>query len=598
MIFKTFLSQTARIFTVLYFFAGFSVLFLSCKGGNKNTTAGVIGAPEKGDWIVIHELSDSEGLNPYTTNDASSRDIYVKIFESMLDLDWKTAELQPHLVTEMPVVSEDHLSFTFKLRKDVIFSDGHPLTAKDVVFSTKAVKNPLVVDAAALRNYYEDLKDVVALDDYTVKFTMGKPYFLALYYLGQQLYVLPKHVFDPENLTDQYTIEETNNLDKAANQPAMKKFAEWFGGSERKRDPKFMIGTGPYIFEEWRTNEYIRLRRNDKYWNAQNDPSRQNYPEKLVFKTVNDRPSAVSALKNQDLDFINYIPPMLFDEIDTNVTKHIKKDVYLIPSYVYVCWNMRHAIFADKYTRQGLSHLFDRTSLIKTVMRGYAVPTNSTIFPEAPEYDKTLKNYDFNPEEAKKLFAQAGWSDSNGDGILDKMIDGKRVDFKFTILLNAGNEIRENIALLLSDEAKKVGVKVELQRLEWSVFLENVKSSQFDAIIGAWVEDPTPPDLYQLWHSSQADNKGSNYPGFKNKRVDELIEKNRVEFDRQKRIDYMREVQQIMSDEQPYTFLWVVKWPAGYHNRIQNVQFYPVRPGYNVNNFWVPRSMQKFPSPS
>lgn len=551
--------------------------------------------PESGDWIILHELSDAEGLNPVTTNDANSRDIFTKIFEPLLTLDYEKSEYRPRLAEAMPTVSDDHLTYTFKLKKNITFSDGKPLTAKDVVFTLKAIKNPMVIDATALRNYYESLEDVSAPDDYTVIFTMNKPYFMAEYNLGNT-YILAKHIFDPKNLTDQYTIPQTNDIKQAENNATMKEFAEWFGAAERKREPKYMIGSGPYIAEEWRTNEYIKITRNEKYWNKGNDPETAAYPEKLLFKTVNDMNTAVTALKNGELDIIPTItPPKLWvDGIDTIANQHLRKVRYPQTIYTYIGWNNKKPYFSDKKVRQALSHLVDRIRLREQVNRGFGQIQNTAMYKNLPEYDSTLPAYDFSPEKAKALLAEAGWKDTDGNGILDKVVNGQKVNFEFTFFVNAGNEVRENIALIVSEEMKKLGIKANVQKQEWTVYLENVRSGAFDASIGAWVNDPVPPDPYQLWHSSQTKNKGSNYVGFINERVDQLLEMNRVEFDAQKRIEYMREFQKILHDEQPYTILWLSEVPCAYNKRLQNVKFYNPRPGYNPATFWVPKSMQKY----
>ncbi len=550
--------------------------------------------PTPGDWVVIHILSDPESLNPLTANDATSQEIYTHIFESLLFQNPQTLELQPNIADSLPEISPDHLTYRFRLRRGVHFSDGHPLTSADVLFSFKAVKNPYIVEAAALRNYYDNVADVQTPDPYTVIFRMREPYFLAEYFLGG-LPILPKHILDPQGLTDRYTIAETNDTAAAARNPAVQEFATWFRAPERSRSPQYIVGSGPYVLHEWKTTEYVRLRRNERYWNGDNNPWARRYPNQIVYRVITERTSALSALKNGDIDFMPYIPPKLFDEmLDTTATPHLRKVTYAQTSYTYIGWNLRRPFFADKRVRQALSHLVNREALIRTLMLGYARPVESPIYPGRPEYDSTLKPYEYNPERARQLLAEAGWTDSNGDGVLDKVIDGRRVDFEFTFLINAGNEIRENIAVILTDEFRKVGIRARVQKLEWATFLQQIRSHQFDATILGWVADPIPSDPYQIWHSSQALNRGSNYVGFINKRVDELLEKNRREFDPQKRIAYMREFQRIIHEEQPYTFLWSPDYPAAYHRRFQNVHFYPVRPGYWANTWWVPLPLQRY----
>lgn len=156
-----------------------SLILVSCSGGGEESASGDVGSPVKGDWAVIHELSDPEGLNPVVTNDASSSALFNRVYEKLLEQDFETTELYPVIAESRPTISEDHRTYTFKIRRGVTFSDGKPLTAKDVIFSYKVVKNPLITDGAALRNYYEAVADVTAPDEYTVVITMTKPYFLA-----------------------------------------------------------------------------------------------------------------------------------------------------------------------------------------------------------------------------------------------------------------------------------------------------------------------------------------------------------------------------------------------------------------------------------
>lgn len=570
-----------------------STVLFSCSGDGAQSV-GDVGEPTKGDWAVIHELSDPEGLNPVVTNDASSSALFNRVYEKLLEQDFVTTDLYPVIAESRPMISDDHLTYTFKIRKGVTFSDGKPVTSKDVVFSYKVVKNPLITDGAALRNYYESVADVTAPDEYTAVITMTKPYFLAEYFLGG-LWIMPKHILDPENLTDGYSFLETADLSKAQSNASCKKFADWYNTPEVKRDVRFNIGSGPYKFDEWKTGESITLVRSDKWWNAGKDPWNPAYPDKLFYKVINDRSAAVVALKNGEIDFMEYVPAAKFvEELDTIATPFIKKATYKTQIYSYLGFNMNHPILSDKAVRKAMAHCLDRDALIKQVMRGLAAPVNSPIYDDRPEYDPTIKGIPYNLSEAKKILTAAGWNDNNGDGILEKVINGRSTPFVVSILVNAGNETREAIAVSFSDELRKVGIKLDVRKLEWSVFLENMRSRKFELSIGAWVNDPIPSDPYQIWHSSQIGNKGSNYVGFNNARADQLMELNRTEFDEKKRIEYMREFQRIVADEQPYIFLWSPLSPAAYNSRLQNVKFSYVRPGYNPTQWWIPQSQWKY----
>lgn len=568
-----------------------SVLLVSCGGSDAgHDHAGDVGNPVAGEWVVVHELSDPEGLNPVVTNDASTQGINTRVFERLLVQNSTTLALEPYLAESLPKISEDHLRYTFTLREGPAFSDGHPITTDDVVFTFKFLKNPLIVDAAPLRNYFEAVADVEKHDDRSFTVVMSHPYFMAELQLGS-LDILPKHIQDPKNLSDGYTIPQTNEIDKAASNQAIMQTAAWLNKAEIKLEPKYNVGSGPYMYAERNPGESVILVRNTKWWNKGKDADRPAYPDKIIYKVVNDRNTAVVALKNQELDFMEFVPAAKFqDEIDTTSMRHLVKQAYPTNAYLYIGWNADRAVFSDKLTRQAMSHLVDRNALIKQVARGLGQPQNSVLYPSSEEYDKSLPDIPYSPAKAKELLAQAGWTDANKDGVLERTVNGKTIPFEFAFLLNAGNESREQIMLLLVDEFRKVGIKASIKKLDWSVFLENLRQHQYDAFVGSWVNDPIPSDPYQIWHSSQIANKGSNYAAFRNKRADELMDLNRLEFDPEKRKAYMKEFQQIVYDEQPYTMLWSVLYPCVYNKRLQNVNFSYVRPGYNPGQWWVPKA--------
>lgn len=549
------------------------------------------GPPVVGDVVFFHLLSDPEGLNPYTSNDNTASTLNRLVFDALLEQNPKTLELEPSIARTLPEVSPDHLTYTFHLRSNVWFSDSVPLTARDVVFSFKAVKNPFLLEAAALRNYYDDVADVRALDDTTVVIVMTKPYFLAMYFLGD-LRILPKHVLDPAGLTDRYSLTEVNDPRLAKLNPAIEQFARWFSHSELRREPRYLIGSGPYVFREWKTGQRVVLVRNKRAWET---PLwwRRAYPDAIVGVVINDRAAALSALKTEEVDFVDAIPPAFYDEqLDTARLVYLRKDKYEQSVYTYIGWNLRNPIFKDRRVRQALSHFANRDQWIETLLRGYAQPIEGPIYRNRPEYDSTLPAYRYDPARAIELLSEAGWKDRDGDGVLDNILDGKLTPFEFSLSFNAGNEIRENIAILFATELRRYGIVCRVQKLEWSVFLRQLSEHQFDAYIGAWVNDNIPSDPYQLWHSSQADNHGSNYVGFRNHIADQLIERNRVEFDPAVRLQLMRQFQRIVHDEAPYTFLWTPEILTAYNRRLFNVHFYSVRPPYAIPQWFIPPHLQ------
>jgi len=552
------------------------------------------GEPVPGDWVIKHVLSDFEGLNPITSTDAEAQFCYNEhIYETLLYQDWETLDFTPWLCDSLPNISPDHLTYTFHLKKNITFSDGHPLTAHDAVFTLKVIMNPMVINGAHLRNYFNMVKTAEAPDDYTFVVHMSQPYFQADHQIGT-MWIEPKHVLDPKGLTDEYTFEDCANIPKAKKNKAIREFGDWFESSDVSRNPKYLIGSGPYVVKEWITNDRVITERNMKYWNSGTKWGKS-YPDKMIYKTVSDFNTALSALKAGELDLVTGLTPGLYThQIDLQKTPQLAKDAFFFPYIYYIGWNEENPLFEDKHVRQAMTYFTDVKALIDKVMLGLARPIFGMTYFMRKECHPTLKPYEFNAEKAKQLLKEAGWTDSDGDGVLEKIIGGRKVDFKFSFLVNSGNEIRKNVALILSEELRKAGIIADIQPLEFTVYLQNLRNHKFDAYVGAWSVPTDAPDEYQIWHSSQAEGHGSNYISYKNREVDSVIEKNRVEFDENKRMEYMRRFQEILYEDQPYTFLWNPKERAAYSNRFQNVRWYAIMPGYDMQSWWVPTANQKY----
>ncbi|HYJ14001.1 MAG TPA: peptide-binding protein [Candidatus Limnocylindria bacterium] len=546
------------------------------------------GKPVTGDWLVIHSLSDPEQLNPFTSSDAGSAEVNQYIFESLLTRDPRTLEFKPYIAEARPEISANKLAYTFKIRRDARFQDGRPVTGADVLFSLKVIKCPLV-NAPFLRVYFNSIIDAEMLDPYTIRFVTKEPYFLNESVLGQEIKILPRHYYDPDNLLGNVAIRDL--LQEPAKLPeGIKQFADNFN-KNYNRSP---LGTGPFKFQRWKTGQEIELVRDVNYWGNGKPGIDQPYLDRLKFRVVNNMDAALVRLKSGGLDYMEVLQPVqhVRGSNSARFNQEFKKYEYYAPAYSYIGWNNVHPIFSDKRVRQAMTYLTDRKQIVKSVLFGLGEVVDSHIYLFRPEYDKSLKSYPFDPKKASELLHQAGWRDSDGDGILDKEIDGKKTPLRFEIKVNSGNAVRKSIALILLDELKKHGIDVRVRELDWTIFLNDVKNHHFDAVVLGWGMSTTEPDAYQVWHSSQAANKGSNAISYKNPRVDEILEQYRREFDPQKRIQIYKEFQQILHEEQPYTFLYVSKRVSALHRRFQNVEIFP--DGLRPIDWWVPARSQKF----
>ena len=256
----------------------FSFMFINCGGSDSSASDwdidinNISPKDNPGDWVFIHELSDSESLNPYTGNDASGSYILANIFETMLKQDNNSLEYIPWLAASLPSISDDKLTYTFILRKDITFSDGVPLTGEDVIFTLKAIKNPLT-EAAPQRNYFKDISsaELVNGDLHTIQFNCSEVFFKQATMIGT-MQIMPKHIYDPENLMQQYSFKALGNIQREYLDESQQanledepyyKFAELFNSHKTSRNP---LGSGPYVLKEWVSNDKVVLEKNQNYW--------------------------------------------------------------------------------------------------------------------------------------------------------------------------------------------------------------------------------------------------------------------------------------------------------------------------------------------
>jgi peptide/nickel transport system substrate-binding protein len=579
-----------KIQTALLLTASACLLFSACAKSGKNVSSA--------NRVVIHNLSDFESLNPFNSTDANSTYAEEQIFDRLIHINPKTLEYNiPWLAEAMPEESADHMTFDFKIRKDIKWADGKPLTGDDVIFSLKALKNPLNTSSAQKRTYvdYIHSAEFIDGDHFRVRFKMAKPYFLVMQAgFGDVFYILPKHIFDPKGLTDQYSWDDIASivekpkpveLDSAKIatlhfNPIMQEFATEFTATETGRTKQYLQGSGPYKFDEWVTQQYVRFVKNPNYVNHWG-PLGEAHPDTLIYKTISDWNSAVTALKSHDMDVIGQLQAPYYVKIDTGAKTQLQKTSFFLPQYTFLGFNQKNPIFRDPKVRLALAYLVDRKTMIDKILYGLAKPTQSPTFFGRPEFNGDLPEIPFDPNRAKALLDSLGWRDSDGDGILDKVIDGKKTAFKFTFLVNAGNETRKRILLVVAESMRKVGISAEVSATEWSIYLSRMRDHQFDAHFGAWISDPYETDNYQLYHSSQATNRGSNYDSYTSPRADRLMEQIRAEPDIAKRLPMQRELQRIFYEDQTECFLWVPENSAAYTDRFDNVSWNAYRPGYD-----------------
>ncbi len=522
-------------------------------GGVESVPAPPGEEPSEGDWLIYRLDAEPPTLNPLTATDLYEQMINSFTSDGLLKMDIKTQELSPALAERWDV-SEDKLTFTFWLRKDVKWHDGQPFTAEDIIYSFERIMDPKV-DAAVARSYYAQVERLEKLDDYTVRFVWKQPYFLALEF-SAGMPVVPKHIMND---------------------------GKDFNSHPFGRHPVF---TGPYRFVEWRTGQEIIIERNPDYWGE------RPRLEKIVFRIITNEDAALIAFKQGRIDFQERLEPMQWVR-QTNSRAFLEKAnklYYDYPQYRYIGWNLRRPPFDDKRVRRAMTMMVNREAVLAKLMHclGKIVSGNSYI--NTPYYDQSIKPWPYDPEQAKALLDEAGWIDTDGDGWRDR--DGR--PFRFEFSFTAEVPFWEQLATIYKEDLKTIGVDMVIRKFEWAVFLQNVQEWKFDACGMGWAL-ATNPDFFQLWDSSQADIKASsNHVGFKNEEMDRLIELNRREFDKEKRIEYAHQVHRLLHEEQPYTFLFNAKRLAVLDKRFHNIIPYAIRPCFEFDQWYVPENLQKY----
>lgn len=492
--------------------------------------------------LVYHLNGEPYTLNPILSTESFGSSVYSFIFDPLVDRDPETLEYIPKLAKSWEI-SGDHLQYTFHLRDDVLWHDGVRFTADDVIFSFERIQDPKV-DAARYRVYYRDVSKVEKLDDRTVRFTYAYPYFKAFSVLGG-LPIIPKHVFE--------------------------------NGGDFNKDPfgRAPIGTGPYKFQEWNTGREVILTKNENYWGKKPEI------ESIDFRIITDSNVALQVLKKGEIDMSELAAIQWVKQTGSkNFEERFNKHKYYLPNYYYIAWNPDRPFFTDPRVRRAMTMMVDRKKIIEKLYYGLAEIVTGDAYVFGPDYDKNIIPIPYDPAGAVSLIEESGWVDHDGDGIRDK--DG--VPFKFTFM-TSGSKASERLTNILREELKKIGIEMEITKFEWAVFGKNLNDRAFDATMLGWTGG-IEYDPYQVWHSSQVD-KGSNFIGFKNAEADKIIEETRREFDPKIRSEMYKKFHQILHDDQPYTFLYMLPSMIAVQKRFTNVNVYKL--GVDINEWSVTR---------
>lgn len=507
--------------------------------------------PVVGDAIVTGSIGDASNLIPMLAGDSASHQISAWIFDPLLTYDKTESELEPRLA-ERWEVSDDGLSITFFLRKDVKWQDGVAFTARDIEFGFNTIRDPNTLTAYA--EDYLQVEKLDVLDDHTFRVTYDKPFAPALA-SWSSLVVLPRHILEGKNINE---------------------------ASDFARNP---VGLGHYKLGEWVAQKSITLEVNKDYYRT------RPYIDRVVTRIIPDAQTQFLELKSGGLDYMG-LTPLQYSRQTSNAAfeRAFSKYKYITNSYTYLGYNILKPMFQDKRVRRALTHAIDKQEIVNAALLGLGEPANVPYKPGTFWVNESMSVLEYDPDKARALLAEAGWKDVDGDGVLDK--DGK--PFSFEIITNQGNDLREKTATIIQRRLKEVGVAVEVRIIEWSAFINNfIDKKDFEAVVLGWSLN-LDPDQYDIWHSSKTKEKQFNFISFKNAEVDEVLEKGRRTFDRDERKRYYDRFQEILNDEQPYTFLYVGYALPAISKRFQGVEAAAAGIWHNYKDWYVPKALQKY----
>lgn len=523
--------------------------------------------------VVSHLNAEPDKLNPIISTSGYTRSVTNQIFQNLVHYDTKTLGLAPMLAKEVPqsqlVEEGEHkgkIMRTYEIHDEAVWADGKPVTGHDVDFSLKAVMNPKV-PAAQYRSFSNEYKDVIIDEANPKKFSViSTDYFLGDY-IFCDIPVFPSHIFDPKGLMKNYTVKQLSDSETAAKLAAsdeqLQEFATQFNSEEFTRDKKYVQGSGPYELVEWQPGQQIILKKKENWWG---DKLASRYDllvanaKEIIFRPIVDATTAVTELKGEGVDVMSMIAPQQYEALKNSeqgkkLLNFYEPDVLQI---YYIGINNNNPKLSDKRVRRALAHLVDKKRVIDNIMNGYGRPIVGPIHPSKPHYNSDLPGIEYSPEKAIALLKEAGWEDTNGNGIVDKVIDGELTELQIDYLASRGGR-GGLIGKLVVESAKLAGVDLRLDEKDLNLVRQKMASRDYEMTTGAWGQDPSLDDPYQNWHTDNDVPSGGNKFGFGNDASDAVIEKIRSRVTPEERTKLYKELQQMIYDEQPCIFILAPK---------------------------------------
>ena len=491
-----------------------------------------------------------------------------------------SALAQPLAVDKDDVMAvEKGCVMTFRLRDDVRWQPAtgtangraynitdETLDAEDVRFSWSIYSNS-EVDCDEKRFQFEKFTDCEVLGSHEIRFFCQEQYAFSQESIGVSMTILPAHVYDLADPKNPW------------HDPAATASAQATHINENPHN-QLWVGVGPYQITEW-NQQYVEAQRFDDYF----DPENGGYVDTIRWRYIGDDNTAFSAVLNRELDFFERVKTQDYFGAGTErseFTEHFYKGYKYLGQYGYTGWNSHRPYLSDKRVRQALAHAFPFDEFLRTTYRNLARQVTGPFPYQSPAYDHSIQPFPLNYDRARELLEEAGYFDSDGNGIVDK--DGRDLVIEF--MMPSGNDASKTLGLTMQESFGRIGVKLEFAALEWATFLDRMKKREFDGCNLAWVPS-LESDPEQLWHSrwGAPGIEGSNNSGMREPEIDAMILEGTRELDHAKRQAVWRRMHAYIYDWQPYLFGYNVPQKFAMSRRIRGFQAFAIDPGYSIRRW-------------
>lgn len=528
-----------------------SCLITSCgKPTQDATDYNQVYPSQTGGTLIDATIGEPSGLIYMVAGESAAAAISGNIFNKLLKYD-KNLDLEGELA-ESWIISPDQKTITFKLKPNLKWADGKPLTSEDVLFTWK-----LVTDEKTRSPYasdYQLVKQAEAPDAQTFSVTYENAYAPALdSWSGLQ--ILPKHLLEKQDI----------HTTAFARKP---------------------VGSHYYQLDSWSHGENLKLSRN---------PTSVLGPaniDKLVTRIIPDNSAQFLELMADNIDSMGLDPIKYSRIIPARPELQKKLALYkeLGNSYTYMGFNLKHKPFDDVRVRKAINYAIDKQEIIDGVYLGLGINIASPYKPGTRWSNPELKPYPYDVTKAKALLKEAGFVDSDGDGIVER--DGK--PFAFEIITNQNKE-REKSAVLIQRRLKDVGIDVQIRAIEWASFISRfIKTGDFDVVVLGWGLG-LDPDQFNIWHSSQNQPGQFNFINYNNPKIDALLEQGRLELNPDKRMKIYHEFAKELLEDSPIVYLSAGYGLTAIHKRVKGIDS-PAPPagiGYNSQEWYIPEQLRR-----